>query len=71
MFTPTQKETILLPSPSATGRHFPIPLRPCGKLEDKYKLAIISNIDDDLLRSRCVDGHSLRHIITAQAGQEL
>ena len=67
VFTPTQKEIDSLAESIRDWPPFPDTTAGLRKLKTKYKLAIISNIDDDLL------AHSLRlmgvpfdHLITAQ-----
>jgi 2-haloacid dehalogenase len=67
VFTPTQQEMDSLAESIRDWPPFPDTTVALRKLKTKYKLAIISNIDDDLL------AHSLRlmgvpfdHLITAQ-----
>jgi 2-haloacid dehalogenase len=67
VFTPTQKEIDSLAESIRDWPPFPDTTAGLRKLKSKYKLAIISNIDDDLLAlSLRLMGVPFDHIITAQ-----
>lgn len=67
VFTPTQKEIDSLAESIRDWPPFPDTTAALRKLKTKYKLAIISNIDDDLLAfSLRLMGIPFDHIITAQ-----
>jgi 2-haloacid dehalogenase len=67
VFMPTQKEIDSLADSIRDWPPFPDTTAALRKLKSKYKLAIISNIDDDLLAlSLRLMGIPFDHIITAQ-----
>lgn len=67
VFTPTQKEIDSLAESIRDWPPFPDTTAALRKLKTKYKLAIISNIDDDLLAlSLRLMGVPFDHLITAQ-----
>jgi len=66
-FSPSAAEARSLPESLATWRPFPDTVAALRKLKQRYKLAVISNIDDDLFALTAPKlGVAFDHVITAQ-----
>ena len=66
-FVPTEAEARSLPESLRTWQPFPDTVEALRKLKGRYRLAIISNIDDDLFASTAPKlGVAFDHVITAQ-----
>jgi 2-haloacid dehalogenase len=66
-FAPTAAEARSLPESMATWRPFPDTVEALRKLKQRYKLAVISNVDDDLFALTAPKlGVAFDHVITAQ-----
>jgi 2-haloacid dehalogenase len=66
-FKPTHAEVCALPDSIASWQPFPDTVAALGRLKTRYKLAVISNIDDDLFALTAPKlGLKFDHVITAQ-----
>ncbi len=66
-FVPTEAEARSLPESLRTWQPFPDTVEALRKLKSRYRLAIISNIDDDLFAATAPKlGVAFDHVITAQ-----
>jgi 2-haloacid dehalogenase len=66
-FRPSQAEVRSLPDSIASWQPFPDTVTSLRRLKSRYKLAVISNIDDDLFAQTAPKlGVSFHHVITAQ-----
>jgi 2-haloacid dehalogenase len=66
-FLPTEAEVRSLPESLAHWQPFPDTVEALRKLKSHYKLAVISNVDDDLFASTAPKlGVAFDHVITAQ-----
>jgi 2-haloacid dehalogenase len=66
-FLPTEAEVRSLPESLARWQPFPDTVEALRKLKSRYKLAVISNVDDDLFASTAPKlGVAFDHVITAQ-----
>jgi len=66
-FSPTEAEVRSLPEPLAHWQPFPDTVEALRKLKSRYRLAVISNVDDDLFASTVPKlGVAFDHVITAQ-----
>jgi len=69
-FVPTEGETRSLPESLANWQPFPDTVDVLRKLRARYRLAILSNIDDDLFALTAPKlGTAFDHVITAQQAQ--
>jgi 2-haloacid dehalogenase len=69
-FTPTEAEARSLPESLARWQPFPDTVAALRRLKAHYKLAIISNVDDDLFATTAPKLEvSFDHVITAQQAQ--
>jgi 2-haloacid dehalogenase len=66
-FSPTDAEVRSLPASLANWQPFPDTVEALRKLKSRYQLAVISNVDDDLLAATAPKlGVAFDHVITAQ-----
>jgi len=66
-FSPTEAEVRSLPESLKNWQPFPDTVEALRKLKSRYRLAVISNIDDDLFASTAPKlGVAFDHLITAQ-----
>jgi len=66
-FSPTDGEVRSLPESLANWQPFPDTVEALRKLKSRYKLAVMSNVDDDLFASTAPKlGVAFDHVITAQ-----
>jgi len=66
-FTPTEAETRSLPESLSRWEPFPDTVAALRRLKSRYKLAVLSNVDDDLFAFTSPKlGVSLDHVVTAQ-----
>jgi 2-haloacid dehalogenase len=66
-FSPTDGEVRSLPESLANWQPFPDTVEALRKLKRRYKLAVMSNVDDDLFASTAPKlGVAFDHVITAQ-----
>jgi 2-haloacid dehalogenase len=66
-FSPTETEVRSLPESLANWQPFPDTVEALRALKNRYRLAVISNVDDDLFASTAPKlGVAFDHVITAQ-----
>ncbi len=66
-FTPTPDETLSLPDSLASWRPWPDTVEALSRLKSRFRLAILSNIDDDLFAAtRPQLGMAFDEVVTAQ-----
>lgn len=66
-FTPTEEEVRSLPASLATWKTWPDTVSALGDLQRRFRLAIISNVDDDLFAATQPQlGATFDHVITAE-----
>jgi 2-haloacid dehalogenase len=66
-FSPTDAEVRSLPESLANWQPFPDTVEALRKLKSRYKLAVMSNVDDDLFASSAPNlGVTFDHVVTAQ-----
>jgi 2-haloacid dehalogenase len=69
-FAPSEDEIRALPESLARWQPFPDTVEALRELKNRYRLAIISNVDDDLFAATAPKlGVKFDHIITAQQGR--